>query len=128
MSNEFELIRTSEGNHIRARLTAESIHIAALVSSQNRSKRRKSTKPAAFIPRSNIQLDNNNWNHTANSKVSADSPFFEQHCDERERESISLTFSFGQFVGLFFGIFFLRKTNFSSQILTTLQSHVYIFY
>lgn len=60
-TNEFELIQTSEGYHIRARLTKDSVHIAQLVSSQNRAKKKKNAKPMPFVPRRKIELENN-WN------------------------------------------------------------------
>lgn len=68
-TNEFELINTQDGYHIRAKLTQESIHIAELVSAQNRVKKKKSARPTPFVPRRNIRLEN--WNHTAYSKVSS---------------------------------------------------------
>lgn len=68
-SNEFEIQNTPNGPHIRAKLTKESVHIAKLVSSQNRGKRKKNVKPIPFAPRRNVQ-SNNNWRNTAFAKVS----------------------------------------------------------
>lgn len=68
-SNEFELTNTQEGYHVRARLTANSIHITEMVSAQNRARKKKSAKPIPYVPRRNIRLESN-WNLTAYSKVS----------------------------------------------------------
>lgn len=68
-SNEFDLTRTHEGLHVRAKLTKESVHLAQLVQSQNRVRKKKSAKPMTFVPRNTQTFRSNNWNNSARPQV-----------------------------------------------------------
>ncbi|XP_031634675.1 uncharacterized protein LOC116347979 isoform X2 [Contarinia nasturtii] len=80
-SNEFDLTNTVDGPHVRAKLTKESVHIAQLVSSQNRTKKKKTSRPMPFVQRRNINHTNYNWRNTAYPKIEAKAqvnPFMQQ--------------------------------------------------
>lgn len=59
-SGEFDLYSTNDGMQIRARVSQNSQHIVELVGSQNRDRRKKSTKSMPFVPQ---------FNSNANRKV-----------------------------------------------------------
>lgn len=50
-SQEFDLTNTHEGLHVRAKLAKETLHLTQMVESQNRTKRKKTTKPMPFVSR-----------------------------------------------------------------------------
>lgn len=53
-TKEFELLQTEEGVQVYAKLSKDSVHIAQLVASQNRTKRKKTAKPTPILSR-NVQ-------------------------------------------------------------------------
>lgn len=69
-SKEFELINTSEGVHVRAKLSKSSVHIAQLVESQNRVKRKKNAKSAPFMSRPRNVRSKSNWTRPTAPNVS----------------------------------------------------------
>lgn len=58
-SEEFDLNSTNDGMNIRARVSKNSQHIVELVVSQNRDRRKKSSKAMPFIPRFNSNANRN---------------------------------------------------------------------
>lgn len=69
-SNEFDLTNTRDGVHIRAKLAKESLHVAQLVESQNRLKRKKNAKPMPPVPRArSFRNTDSNWNNPTQSQV-----------------------------------------------------------
>lgn len=68
-SNEFDLSNTVEGVHIRAKLSQASVHLAEMVQSQNRTKKKKSDRSMLFFPRLRSALSTVNWGPRTQSKV-----------------------------------------------------------
>lgn len=66
-TNEFELMSTVNGPHVFAKLTKKSAHIAQLVDSQNRTKKKKNARPPPRPIRNTRSTSN--WNQTAYSTV-----------------------------------------------------------
>lgn len=60
-SKQFDFSSTNDGMHIRARLSQDSQHIVALVGSQNRDRRKKSTKSMPFYPQRFSSNGNRNF-------------------------------------------------------------------
>lgn len=68
-SNEFDIANLPDGVHIRAKLSKASIHLAEMVQSQNRSKKKRSERNILFTPRLRSALSTANWGPRTQTKV-----------------------------------------------------------